>query len=257
MRKGQVIDRVLAQVGLTRKKNLQKVQIKLEAKSKSLTEAQVQLKDALKELKENQSRQALLVKSLNFSFFAAHGDYIEAEVIPRAMRQKVGLNNDKFYTKKYGNRLRSFKNMTKYQRFFLELDCLSRLNYEMQNNNNYKHFPILFDFDAQRLEIFTSYNGISLQELNSEVMVNNLDGQIDFIVSALESAGIYHLDMSMTKNNILVDGDGCLSIIDFDMAQVDNRPFNWTVSENMKSKRYRLTRERLYEIVLSTKQIKT
>lgn len=175
----------------------------------------------------------LRVKSKNkelqecLSIFSKNSDYHFKKWFDRNNVYKVASEvikteqyNDKTHVKKYRDRPYTFSGLTKQQAFLLELYSLAVLNKEGTNIDGY--FPKLVGFDKQNYTITTSFNGVAVNELVSPILVNNLDDQCEKIVNALEVSSVIHLDDHFSGKNLVVNQKGVISLIDFDIAVVNN-----------------------------------
>ncbi|ERP30969.1 hypothetical protein [Chitinivibrio alkaliphilus] len=198
-----------------------------------------------KELRRAEKQLTNAEKAINYHFTRSHKEYINEEIFPRAAKVANSTFTGKTRTKKFTRRFRSFKVMSAYQLFLLELDCLGRINEQMLLQDEENHFPILVDYNPEKATITTSHNGISLDKLTTKMVVPNLERQITTILNILANARVIHLDMHKRGSNIVIDSHGILSIIDFDMAQAANRPFNYTVEAKLRRGKQLLTRKQI------------
>lgn len=127
------------------------------------------------------------------------------------------------------------------QSYRLELLCLQRLakNFECKCGLGRDHFPRVRV--CRRRTLGMTHCGCSLDiPLSRRSTVPplqdlKLDAQIDCIVDNLVRCNIEHLD-PLDKNLCLSD-DGVLSLIDFDIASVDNHPLTHQIRHRMDSMR--------------------
>jgi RIO-like serine/threonine protein kinase len=128
------------------------------------------------------------------------------------MKNTIKKNNYIIKTYSKYNPIRLCNGLTKNQAIALESQCLSRLNSE--------HFPKLIESNGDCL--IMSYQGVSLDKLRKNTIIPNPKKQIREIIKQLEENNIVHLDMHSSGKNLCVDKNGTLSIIDFDMAVIDD-----------------------------------
>lgn len=165
-----------------------------------------------------------LENNLDFYFWSKNSSYIYEDLIPRLDRIKASAlprSVSEIFTKKVSERARPSP-YTFSMQFFVELDCLSRLNNLDWLEGKSKPFPSLVDYDPKTLTITMSHCGTSLNALTSTVMIPDVEGQAQDIVRALESANIVHHDIS--PGNLCVSAKGDLAIIDFGHAKVLDWP---------------------------------
>lgn len=165
-----------------------------------------------------------LEKNLDFHFWSGNSSYIYEDLIPRIETAKDSIlpgSMNQTFTKKVSERARPSPYSFSMQ-FFVELDCLSRLNALDWPEGERKPLPSLVDYDPKTLTITMSHCGTSLNALTSTVMIPDVEGQAQEIVRALESANIVHHDIS--PGNLCVSAKGELSIIDFGHAKVLDWP---------------------------------
>ena len=212
-------------------------------------------KESLKaSLKSYKNKLRIAEASIDFQFKKIAENYIKEQVLPRAARVKATDYSGDYIEKKYNRNFEPFKGMTPFQLFHLELDCLGRLNEITQEYEN-NHFPKLIDFDANSLIMKFSNNGQSLNNLKSTIKVPQIKKQLDYIFLCLEKARVVHLDMHPAGTNISVSTEGVVSIIDFDLAKVNDFSFNYTIDEILQSDKIVTTRERVLEILKGNKYI--
>ena len=131
--------------------------------------------------------------------------------------------------------------------FALEVECLKRL--ERQAGARI-HFPRLHSANPKTRELTMEFKGVALKclaEVGIRPDVADPERQVETIMQALEDASVIHLDLQ--PDNIVVDDNGVVSIIDFGISIVDDRPMTSllaTVPEDFRSSGgYRLQREQL------------
>lgn len=197
----------------------------------------------------------LAEQTIDFQFKKLMGEYIETQVVPLASAVKAPKFDSQVYVKRFTSKYQTWNSMSAYQCFILELDCLSRINCAMQSRNKTKHFPILVDFDLNTLTITISNNGNALNKLKEPFVVKNLSLQIEEIFETLKQAKVIHLDMVTSGKNVVVNKEGILTIIDFNMAQANGYSFNHCVEKRILDKTYTLTKECFLDIIKKNKNI--
>lgn len=143
------------------------------------------------------------------------------EIIKRAteITKSKSNYNGQIYKKKFRDRPQVFSGLTREQSFLLELNCLSKLN--KTRGDKMDHFPRLVSFDSSECTITTSLNGVSLDKLKNVVVTSNIVFQCQTIVNTLRESNVIHLDDHHTGKNIVINEQGIISLIDFDIAIVD------------------------------------
>lgn len=202
-----------------------------------------------------QHQLSIAEKTLDFQFRTFMRDYVETVVLPRATRVRKRDYAHKTYTKTARRRFLPVNAKTGYQNFILELDCLSRINEAVDEQDLPRHFPVLVDFDPDKLTITCSHDGESLEILRKPVHIPNPAAQIRQITETLAQARIKHLDMHPSGKNLLVDPKGRLTVVDFDMAQVDGLSLSSSVDERLANDEMVLTGARILAILQAQKYI--
>ena len=127
--------------------------------------------------------------------------------------------------------------------FDLEYECLELINNNFkckckcQKNN---HFPKIISCNKDNFIFELSDCGISLnnyrqyvkQKKIKPIKIVNLDEQIDCIISNLKEKKIKHLDMTLCGKNLCINSNGIISLIDFDIAAIDDK----FMSEKIKAR---------------------
>ena len=124
-------------------------------------------------------------------------------------------------TKKYKNKRKFHSGLSAKQSFVLEFNCLNSLKETFVCECGYgDHFPKILNYNANKLELVISYMGPTIYNINPlELMIPDLKSQCRCIVKNLKNAGVKHLDIH--KNNLCLS-KGVLSLIDFDIAYIEN-----------------------------------
>ena len=131
----------------------------------------------------------------------------------------------------------------------LEKKCLTLLNqnYECtcRQGSIYHHFPNIINNYDFATTLVLSNNGTSIDKLNENVNVYNIDEQLDCIINNLKKNKINHLDMVPDGRNLCVNKNGVISLIDFEISEIDNT--------NLKN--YYILKERIRMILNKCKYI--
>lgn len=113
------------------------------------------------------------------------------------------------------------------QAFFLEIECLRRLN-ELGEEMR-RHFPALLSIDIEARSFNMSHCGTTIKDLiesERKIEIKDLELQIVEIITALREASVMHLDMHNSGKNITISDSGLISLIDFDVAVYDDFPLS-------------------------------
>jgi hypothetical protein len=132
--------------------------------------------------------------------------------------------------------------------FNLEKKCLDRINSNFRCICGLKcsHFPKIIKQYPEKYKFLLSNCGYSLNNYNSLVnskkikpiiienskfyisdkkkyiIVKKIEQQIDCIIYNLNKANVKHLDMTDCGKNLCINNNGIISLIDFDLAVIDN-----------------------------------
>ena len=136
------------------------------------------------------------------------------------------------YSKKLWNGL------SKIESYDLEYLCLSTLNDNFvcicQNKYNH-HFPKIINMNESELKFTFSHCGKSLDKLKYEIKILNYENQVDCILHNLIKNNIAHLDMTKNGKNLCITDDGILSLIDFDIARINNKYLSAKIEKRFKN----------------------
>ena len=113
----------------------------------------------------------------------------------------------------------------------------NRMDYEvyaLQKLRAYRHFPYIYKVEKEKKTIFMSYVGKSFKDIKKEEIPNNLQDQIDLIISILKMHDIFHRDLSISHFRI---SNNIVSLIDFGKCwytkeQFDSNKLNKTACWN-------------------------
>ena len=129
----------------------------------------------------------------------------------------------------------------------LELKSLKLLhknynNYFKKYNLNINYpFPVIYKYNKNYFKL--SNNGKSINKLRNKVIVYNYKLQLKNIIYNLKKNNIKYLDMTPCGKNLVVNKKGIISLIDFNLVQINNFPS--TLILNKKGKNF--TYEKLYK----------
>lgn len=121
---------------------------------------------------------------------------------------------------------------TRDQALHLEISCLIRL----AQGAGAAQFPRLLSLDLGAARFEMTDQGDTLKDLKALGQwraIPDAGGQIDSIVAALREARVVHLDMHPDGRNLCLDARGRLSLIDFDIAAVDDVPFSGEIAARL------------------------
>lgn len=151
--------------------------------------------------------------------------------INKAKRSKVLRQNVTKKTNVNSKRKNKYSGLNKKQEFILEKACLEKLNnnFKCLCRNKCRHFPSIVSISNGSLKL--SNCGVSLNNYknlvkNKEIdpiRIKNVEEQINCILNNLEKNNIKHLDMCLDGKNLCVSKTGVLSLIDFNIASIDDK----------------------------------
>lgn len=137
----------------------------------------------------------------------------------------------------------------------LEVQCYKLLNSI--------HFPKLISIDKPNV-IRIEHKGESLNLIKKKIKIPHYKSQIDRIINEFRKKRIVHLDMHESGKNICVTDNGIISIIDFDIAVIDNNPLSNRLEQkynklllqtNKKNDIYDIIRNKLINIIENNKYL--
>ena len=139
------------------------------------------------------------------------------------------MNNIIKKTKKQN---RKWNGLTRKEGFNLEKDCLILLNSNFKCLCDVKceHFPKIISCDPGKYKFIFSNCGYSLNKYKhlvktkkiKPIIIKNMEEQIECIIYNLKKSKIKHLDMTACGKNVCINEKGVISLIDFDIASIDN-----------------------------------
>lgn len=151
--------------------------------------------------------------------------------INKALRSRELEKNVKKETRLDSKRINIWSGLTNKEQFVLEKMCLEKLNsnFKCLCRNKCRHFPSIVSISNGSLKL--SNCGVSLNNYrnfvkNKEIdpiRINNVEEQINCILNNLEKNNIKHLDMCLDGKNLCVSKTGVLSLIDFNIASIDDK----------------------------------
>ena len=128
-------------------------------------------------------------------------------------------------------KINPWNKLTQKQGYELEKNCLQLLeqNYECICEKKKIHFPQIIKYDDKKFKLFLSINGISLNKYEQFLKLNvidkfemksNIEKQVDCILHNLQKSKIKHFDLA--PKNICINEVGTISLIDFDIASIND-----------------------------------
>ena len=129
-------------------------------------------------------------------------------------------------------KINRWNGLTRKEGFDLEKDCLTILNsnFECLCDVKCSHFPKIISCNPDKYKFKLSNCGYSLNKYEllvktkkiKPIIIKNMDEQIECIIYNLKKCKIKHLDMVGNGKNICINNKGIISLIDFDIASIDN-----------------------------------
>ena len=134
--------------------------------------------------------------------------------------------------KTQNNKINPWNGLTRKEGFNLEKDCLILLNSNFKCLCDVKceHFPKIISCDPGKYKFIFSNCGYSLEKYErlvktkkiKPIIIKNMEEQIECIIYNLKKSKIKHLDMHPSGKNVCINNKGIISVIDFDIASIDN-----------------------------------
>ena len=150
--------------------------------------------------------------------------------INKAIRSQVLRNDVTKKTRLDSKKINKYNGLSRKEEFLLEKTCLEKINsnFKCLCNNKARHFPQIVSSSNGNLKL--SNCGVSLNNYknylrNKEIdpiKISDLDQQIDCILENLKKNQIKQLDMCLDGKNLCVSKTGILSLIDFNIASINN-----------------------------------
>jgi len=123
-----------------------------------------------------------------------------------------------------------YSSLSKKEEYILEKTCLEKINnkFKCLCKTKSHHFPKLVS--SNNGVLILSNCGVSINKYktlikNKEIdpiNIKNLDKQLDCIMYNLKRNKIKHLDMCMNGKNLCISTSGIISVIDFNIACINN-----------------------------------
>lgn len=200
-----------------------------------ITPREVMYARTIAALAEIDFRTALWHRAAQSPASAAPGDYGFAPIrLEPADPQTPGAR----FTKVYEDRL-FISGLEARRACWLELSCLTRL--QALGGGAARHFPTPLAVDADRPSLTMTYQGWSLDAVPGDKradvatrLLPQLERQSDEIVAMLSAAGVINLDIHFTGKNMTVTEDGVVSLIDFDIATIDQHPISAEIRNRLR-----------------------
>ena len=151
--------------------------------------------------------------------------------INKAIRSRELQKNVRKKTKLDSKKINIWSGLTNEEQYVLEKTCLKKLNsnFKCLCIDKCNHFPFIISDSNGTLKL--SNCGVSLnyyrnfvknKEIDS-ITIKNVEQQINCILNNLEKNNIKHLDMCLDGKNLCVSKTGVLSLIDFNIASIDDK----------------------------------
>lgn len=127
-------------------------------------------------------------------------------------------------------KINTWSGLTRKEGFYLEKDCLTILNNNFKCLCDFKcsHFPKIISCNPDKYKFILSNCGYNLNIYKTSVKkikpitIKNMKQQIECIIYNLKKCKIKHLDMYPNGKNICINNEGIISLIDFDIASINN-----------------------------------
>jgi len=158
------------------------------------------------------------------------------------------------------DKINRWNGLTRNEAYNLEKECLICINnnFECLCKIKQNHFPKLIDFDDEKYQFVLSNCGICIKEYNKSkkknIIIANKKEQVNCIIENLKKMNIIHLDMSTNGKNMCITEDGIISIIDFDIAIINNNSLSEQITKlynqyTIKDNYYDNIRKKILKIV--------
>ena len=130
------------------------------------------------------------------------------------------------FTKKATLQYKSANGLTIKEYYRLERRCLRLLNknYECICKIKKEHFPKIIKYNSKEYELELTHKGINVKRLilrKRKMKISDASEQINCILYNLKKNKIRHLDIHDSGKNVCIDSAGTISLIDFDLAAID------------------------------------
>ena len=157
---------------------------------------------------------------------------------PLRLTRSVPVRPGPYHIKSYAERL-AVSGLEAHRACWLELSCLTRL--QALAGPAVSRFPVPVSLDADAPTLTMTHLGWALNDVPADLqsgiatlVCQDLAEQVDEIVSGLAKAGVVHLDLQRSGCNLVVNGQGKVGLIDFDIAVIGGKPISAVISERLK-----------------------
>lgn len=128
-------------------------------------------------------------------------------------------------------RINKYNGLNQKEQFYLEKTCLNKINknFTCLCKNKSNHFPKIISSKNGNLKLTNcgvSLNNYKIYLKNNEIdpiVIKNKQEQLNCILHNLKKNRVKHLDMCLDGKNLCVSKNGVLSLIDFNIASIDNK----------------------------------
>jgi len=182
--------------------------------------------------------------------------------INKAKRSQALERNYRKKTKLTSKRISKWSGLTNKEQYILEKTCLEKLNnnFRCLCKNKCNHFPKIISASGGVLKLTNC--GVSLNNYknyvkNNEIdpiVIKNKEEQVKCILHNLEKNKVKHLDMVTNGKNLCVSETGVLSLIDFNIASINNEYKTDKIKNRLNT--YGIENSK-YNVVMKNKIMKT
>ena len=182
--------------------------------------------------------------------------------INKAKRSQALERNYRKKTKLTSKRISKWSGLTNKEQYILEKTCLEKLNnnFRCLCKNKCNHFPKIISASGGVLKLTNC--GVSLNNYknyvkNNEIdpiVIKNKEEQVNCILHNLEKNKVKHLDMVTNGKNLCVSETGVLSLIDFNIASINNEYKTDKIKNRLNT--YGIENSK-YNVVMKNKIMKT
>ena len=182
--------------------------------------------------------------------------------INKAKRSQALEKNIRKKTKLTSKRISKWSGLTNKEQYILEKTCLEKLNnnFRCLCKNKCRHFPKIISASGGVLKLTNC--GVSLNNYknyvkNNEIdpiVIKNKEEQVKCILHNLEKNKVKHLDMVINGKNLCVSETGVLSLIDFNIASINNEYKTDQIKNRLNA--YGIENSK-YNVVMKNKIMKT
>lgn len=182
--------------------------------------------------------------------------------INKAKRSQALERNYRKKTKLTSKRISKWSGLTNKEQYILEKTCLEKLNnnFRCLCKNKCNHFPKIISASGGVLKLTNC--GVSLNNYknyvkNNEIdpiVIKNKEEQVKCILHNLKKNKVKHLDMVTNGKNLCVSETGVLSLIDFNIASINNEYKTDQIKNRLNT--YGIENSK-YNVVMKNKIMKT